>query len=310
MKTIIIVNPAAGNGNAAKKWNKFKRTALFPHDLVTTQYAGHAQETVTRLRETEEPVLVIGFGGDGTMREIIAGAAGARNLIVGSVAAGSGNDFSRGFYSFKDAESVSRFLMDPSSREQDLGEFADSGFFRFASSSGIGFDAEISAMVNRSLAKKGLNKIGAGKLVYLLYVIRTLFRFQKFGLAVEIDGQEQCFDDVWLATVSNQPYFGGGMKISPNSETGDGRLELTIVSGIPRLKLLLVFGTVFTGTHTRFKEVVQLSSSQFRLKTDRQVYRHIDGDYAGKSPGNEPVEYGVSKSRWNAINNGKKEDVL
>ena len=100
------------------------------------------------------------------------------------------------------------------------------------------------------------------------------------------------------------------MKISPNSETGDGVLKLTIVSGISRLKLLLVFGTVFTGTHTRFKEVIQLSGSQFRLKTDRQVYRHIDGDYAGKSPINEPIQYGVSKSRWNAINNGKKEDVL
>lgn len=310
MKTFIIVNPAAGNGNAAKKWNKFKRTAAFPHELLFTQYAGHAQEAVARLSETDEPVLVIGFGGDGTMREIIAGAAGAPNLIVGSIAAGSGNDFSRGFYSFKDAGSVAAFLREPLSREQDLGEFMDSESFRFVSSSGLGFDAEISTMVNRSLAKKGLNKVGAGKLVYLLYVIRTLFRFEKFDLSVEMDGKEQRFTDVWLATVSNQPYFGGGMKISPNSETDDGVLELTIVSGISRLKLLLVFGTVFTGTHTRFNEVIQFSGSRFRLKTDRQVYRHIDGDYAGKSPVNEPIQYGVSMSRWNAINNGKKEDVL
>ncbi|MDN3450546.1 diacylglycerol kinase family lipid kinase [Planococcus sp. APC 3906] len=310
MKTIIIVNPAAGNGNAAKKWNKFKNTAAFPHELVMTQYAGHAEEAAARLREADEPVLVIGFGGDGTMREIVAGAAGAPNLIVGSVAAGSGNDFSRGFYSFKDAEAVELFLQEPASLEQDLGEFIDSELFRFVSSSGIGFDAEISALVNRSLAKKGLNKVGAGKLVYLLYVIRTLFRFKKFDLAVETDGNNQQFKDVWLATVSNQPYFGGGMKISPDSKTGDGLLELTIVSGISRLKLLLVFGTVFTGTHTRFKEVIQLSGSQFRLTTDRQVYRHIDGDYAGKSPKNEPIHYGISKSRWNAINNGKKEDVL
>ena len=310
MKTIMIVNPAAGNGNAAKKWNKFKRTAAFSHDLLLTQYAGHAQEAVARLREGDEPVLVIGFGGDGTMREIIAGAAGAPNVIIGSIAAGSGNDFGRGFYSFKDADAVELFLQNPVSREQDLGEFIDSELFRFASSSGIGFDAEISALVNRSLAKKGLNKVGAGKLVYLLYVIRTLFRFEKFDLAVEMDGSTQQFKDVWLATVSNQPYFGGGMKISPDSKTGDGLLELTIVSGISRLKLLLVFGTVFTGSHTRFKEVIQFSGSQFRLKTDRQVYRHIDGDYAGKSPVDEPIQYGISKSRWHAINNGKKEDVI
>jgi diacylglycerol kinase (ATP) len=304
MKTIIIVNPAAGNGNAAKKWNKFKTTVSFSHELIITQYAGHACEAVKLLHGSDKPILIIGFGGDGTMREIVAAAAGASNLIVGSIAAGSGNDFSRGFYSFKDADSVEAFLRKPLSQELDLGEFLDSEPFRFASSSGLGFDAEIAALVNRSLAKKALNKMGAGKLVYLLYVIRTLFRFEKFDLAVEMDGNEQQFTDVWLATVSNQPYFGGGMKISPNSETSDGLLELTIVSGISRLKLLLVFGTVFTGTHTRFTEVIQLSGSQFRLKTDRQVYRHIDGDFAGKSPVNKPIHYGISKSRWNAINKG------
>ncbi len=310
MKTIVIVNPAAGNGNAAKKWKNFKKDIQFPYDLVITDCEGHAEQTVKALHDDSEPVLVIGFGGDGTMREIIAGAAGASHIIIGSVAAGSGNDFCRGFYSFKDAASVGLFLQNQSSSQHDLGEFMDSGTFQFASSSGIGFDAEICALVNRSGVKKGLNKIGAGKLVYMLYVIRTLFRFEKFNLSVEMDGVEHRFKDVWLATANNQPFFGGGMKISPDSKTGDGVLELTIVSGISRLKLLLVFGTVFNGTHTKFKEVVQLSGSSFRLKTDRQVYRHIDGDYAGKSPGNEFVEYGVSKSRWNAINKGKKEDVL
>lgn len=310
MKTIVIVNPAAGNGNAVKKWNKFNRDANFPYSLVFTESAGHAKRVVLELREEADPVLVIGFGGDGTMREIIAGAAGATHIVVGSVAAGSGNDFCRAYYSFKDAISVDQFLQEISSCQHDLGEFTDTESFHFASSSGIGFDAEISALVNRSLVKKGLNRIGAGTLVYLLYVIRTLFRFEKFDLVVDIDGAERRFKDVWLATASNQPYFGGGMKISPNSKTGDGVLELTIVSGISRLKLLLVFGTVFNGTHTKFKEVVQLSGGRFRLKTDRQVYRHIDGDYAGKSPENKFVEYGVSASRWNAITNGKKEDVL
>lgn len=310
MKTIVIVNPAAGNGNAAKKWHTFKRDLQFPYELVITEYAGHAQKAVRAYRDDAESCLIIGFGGDGTMREIIAGAAGATNMIIGSVAAGSGNDFCRGFYSFKDAAAVSLFLQGISSSQHDLGEFRDVETYQFASSSGIGFDAEISAMVNRSWAKKGLNKIRAGKLVYLLYVIRTLFRFEKFDLVVEMNGIEQSFTDVWLATANNQPYFGGGMKISPNSKTGDGVLELTIVSGISRLKLLLVFGTVFNGTHTKFKEVVQLSGSRFRLKTDRQVYRHIDGDYAGKSPEHKFIEYGVGASRWNAITNGKKEDVL
>lgn len=35
------------------------------------------------------------------------------------------------------------------------------------------------------------------------------------------------------------------MKISPMSKPDDGKIEVTIVYGISRLKLLLVFATVF-----------------------------------------------------------------
>lgn len=309
MKTLFVINPVAGNGNSLKKWKQFKKALAFPHEIVVTEYAGHAMDLVKSLGSSKHPCLVIGFGGDGTLREVIAGAAGAANIIVGSVAAGSGNDFSRGFYSFRDGASIERFLENPAFSKEDLGEFRDEEICRFASSSGIGFDAEISVLVNHSRAKKALNRIGAGKLVYMVYVIRTLISFQKFGLSVEQDGQKRVFQDVWFAAASNQPYFGGGMKISPASRTDDGLLELTVVHGISRLKLLLVFGTVFTGSHTKFKEVVQLCAKDFHLTADTEVYRHVDGDSAGKTAPGRAMDYGISEKTWKAANNkGKKED--
>lgn len=308
MKTVFIINPAAGNGNSLAKWEQFKKELAFPYETMFTQYAGHATDLVRSLRSTGETCLVIGFGGDGTLREVIAGAAGASNLVVGSVPAGSGNDFSRGFYSFRDGAAIGCFLENPLFSKEDLGELNAPDTWRFVSSSGIGFDAEISVLVNRSAAKKALNRIGAGKLVYLVYVVRTLMGFQKFGLSVQHEGTETAYEDVWFATVSNQPYFGGGMKISPKSKTDDGLLELTVVHGISRLKLLMVFGTVFSGSHTKFKEVVQMSGSGFRLATDREVYRHVDGDSAGKTLAGQEMYYGISEDYWNAANKGKKED--
>lgn len=302
MRTIFIINPVAGNGNAMKKWLKFKETITFPFELAVSRYSGHATELVRELHLSPEPVLVIGFGGDGTLREVIAGAAGAPQVIVGSVAAGSGNDFGRGFHSFEGAGEIEAFVKDPLSSRKDLGEFTDDRPYQFVSSTGIGFDAEISVKVNRSKIKHWLNKIGMGKLVYLVYVIITLLRFRLFQLIVEQDGETIHYDKVWFATVSNQPYFGGGMKISPHSVPDDGILELTVVNRLSRLKLLLVFGTVFSGKHLRFKEVHQLKSSMFSLTADQPVYRHVDGDSAGRTPENRSISYSVSANDWHSVN--------
>lgn len=303
MKTVFIINPLAGNGKALKKWRRFEKTIQFPYEQVVTQFPGHATDIAAGYRE-QQNVLLIGFGGDGTLREIVVGAAGAEELVVGSVASGSGNDFARAYGTFKDAQAIERFLENPFFRREDLGRFANGAGFQFVSSSGIGFDAEISIAVNRSFIKKKLNQLGLGKLVYFLYVIRTFLTFKKFTLTVQTDGTTTIYEDVWLATVSNQPYFGGGMKISPSSKTDDGLLELTVVHHISRLKLLLVFGTVFSGAHTHFKEVSQMSGPEFQLSTDNPVCRHVDGDDAGMSPQNEMVVYAVSHLNWKSINNG------
>ena len=302
MRTIFIINPVAGNGNAMKKWLDFKETIRFPFELAVSRHSGHAIELVRELHSSPEPILVIGFGGDGTLREVIVGAAGAPGLIVGSVAAGSGNDFGRGFHSFADAEEIAAFLNQPVSKRKDLGEFADGESHYFVSSSGLGFDAEITVKVNRSKVKHWLNKIGMGKLVYLVYVIITLLRFRLFNLIVETDGETIHYDRVWFAAVSNQPYFGGGMKISPLSDAEDGILELTVVNRLSRLKLLLVFGTVFSGKHLRFKEVHQFQAAEFLLTADRPVYRHVDGDSAGRTAENRSTRYSISRNNWYSVN--------
>lgn len=303
MRTIFVINPVAGNGNSMKKWLAFKETIRFPFELAVSRYSGHATELVKELHHSPDPILVIGFGGDGTLREVIDGAAGTEKIIVGSIAAGSGNDFGRGFRSFADAAEIAAFLADPESSTNDLGEFTDDGtIHHFVSSSGIGFDAEVSVLVNRSRLKQWLNRIGMGKLVYFFYVIFTLLRFRLFSLTVEQDGETVQYDKVWFATVSNQPYFGGGMKISPHSVTDDGILELTVVNRLSRLKLLLVFGTVFSGKHLKFKEVHQLKGREFSLTADRPVYRHVDGDSAGRTTHKRPISYTVSKHKWHSVN--------
>lgn len=298
MNVIFIINPKAGNGTALQAWRKFSKRLDVPYEHYVTNYPGHAAEIVKHIEGLGQKTLLVGFGGDGTMREIAAAAAGAGGLIVASMPNGSGNDYARAFTSFSTAQELRSFLRNPSTQATDIGELCGNPAQFFVSSSGIGFDAAVARAVNASQAKRWLNKVRLGKLAYYLFVVSTLMTFKTFNLRVETENDSLSYKRVWLATVSNQPYFGGGMKISPASKSDDGLLELTIVHRLPRLKLLAVFGTVFSGSHTGFREVVQLGGKQFRLEADRDVPAHIDGDDAQTAETQRSFEYQVAAKKW------------
>lgn len=301
MKAVFVVNPAARGGRALSRWKAFRKTLTFPFRELMTKGPGHAKAIARGFAAggEKEKVLLIAFGGDGTVHEILAGAAGADHVIVGSVSAGSGNDFGRGYRSFRTAEEIVAYLGGRTAPPSlDLGMVNFGGGFIFVNSSGIGFDAEISRGTGRSAFKPLLNRTGLGKLVYALYTVRALCAFRTFSLEVTADGKQMDYHDVWFATVSNQPYFGGGMKISPESDPADGLIELTVVSRLSRVKLLLVFGSVFFGAHTVFREVDSRKGRQFSLKADREVPLHTDGEDAGDTQPGRPVVFSVRPGAW------------
>ena len=61
------------------------------------------------------------------------------------------------------------------------------------------------------------------------------------------------------------------MKISPDSIPNDQLLEMTVVNKLSRWKLLFIFGTVFFGKHTKFKEVKQFQASDFNMVIHDEV---------------------------------------
>jgi len=304
MEITIIVNPAAGNGKALKRWKGFKKGLDFSFDLKITSKAKEATELTRELTKNKGQKLIIAFGGDGTAHEVIEGAMDSKDCIVGVIGAGSGNDFGRGFNSFKTPSELNRYVRELSgSKKMDIGflQTIQQDYY-FVNNSGIGFDAYVAYQVNKSSIKKFLNKFGLGKLAYTYYLVQTLVTFKRFQLIVESNNQVHKFQNVWFATVSNQPFFGGGMKISPKSIPSDGLIEVTVAHDLSRLKLLLVFVTVFFGAHTKFKEVHQHQSESFTLVTDKIVFRHTDGEFAGRTSPDIKDHFSVQEGKWNITN--------
>ena len=278
---IFIINPMAKNGYGKRVWEKVQKVLQdlgVAYLAFHTEYAGHAIELVDSLaRKAEGKVLtIVAVGGDGTLHEVVNGAAKFTNVKVAFIPSGSGNDFSRGFGTSQDPMNALQEILtthdsDRNATFVDIGkiESKDGQERYFINNTGVGFDATIAYEVNHAKLKKILNYLSLGKLVYVYVLLKELFTFKPATLDITVDGNEYQFDSAWFATVSNQPFIGGGMKISPNASPFDGELDITVVHQLSRIKLLFLFILVFTGKHIGLKEVSTLKGKTVTLKSSK-----------------------------------------
>lgn len=306
MQILFIVNESAGNGKGRKVWLRLQQQLTITYQVAFTEYEGHGQEIAKKwAQQQRDPMLLVIVGGDGTIHEVVSGVVHNENVIIGVVRAGSGNDFARFFPVFHNSSQIEHYVkIAKASTIKDVGivHLGNKQKEIFVNNAGIGFDAHVTKLINTSRLKLFLNKIGLGKLSYAVAVIRGLFRFHRFDVIVRAGKQEWQFQQAWFVAMSNQPYFGGGMKITPAARADDGLVDITIVHGISRIKLLLVFVTVFFEKHTKFKEITFLQGQHFDIIVGAdQVDCHTDGNYIGVVNEETTIHCTVQQNAWQVI---------
>ncbi|WP_461201185.1 diacylglycerol/lipid kinase family protein [Anoxybacillus sp. TBDG-1] len=286
----FIVNPSAKNGKCKKIWGKIERELQRRHihyHVVFTQKQGDGTKLAQQFAEQKhEPFILIAVGGDGTIHEVMNGVATYDHVAVGYIPAGTGNDFARGIkLSTKWNKAFDHIL---SSIKHTGDHLYDIGVFQgikrgiFVNNVGCGFDAQISRKVNLSKWKHILNQLYLGKFVYVFYLLKELFTYQPTAVQLTIDQKQYVFSKVWLVTVANHPYYGGGMKIAPFAQSDDQHFDVVVVDDVSRLKLLALFVTVFWGGHVKMKGVHTFKGKYIHVTSHTALPLHADGEQIGE----------------------------
>ncbi|MFD1019094.1 diacylglycerol/lipid kinase family protein [Thalassobacillus hwangdonensis] len=286
---IVIVNPTAGNGKAMKLFKTIQKDPLFKQKecrTFLTEYEGHGKKIAEQVAEIykEKITSILVIGGDGTLNEVMNGLRHHRSIPVSTIPAGSGNDFSRGIgVKSNSLELFRKLVTRPKSRRCRLGMYTINGRKKlppafFLNSIGIGFDATVALIANKSRYKKILNRLGIGSLSYVLALIQGLSRFEPVALKVIVDGHVSRFEKGFMVTISNHPFYGGGMKIAPTAHIQKPELSVLVIDDISKWKVLFLFVTVFFGKHTRFKEVHLLKGNVITIEAEQRIPIQIDGD--------------------------------
>jgi YegS/Rv2252/BmrU family lipid kinase len=251
-----MYSPSATVSTAAGHIGRLCRELGLEYEIFVTEYPRHACEIVDRER-AEHPDKLLRFyacGGDGTLNEVVQGAAGYDNVAVTVFSGGSGNDFVKIFDDPKAFFDIDR-LLDAEEAAFDLIKCNDDFSLNICS---VGLDARIGTDVSRYKRLPLLHGFRA-------YAASTVVNVVK-GIAepytVVVNGERIEGDQTFIC-VCNGRFYGGGFNPIPEADPADGMLDVLIVKKVSRLEVPGLIGKYKAG---RYKE---LTSVARYIKTDR-----------------------------------------
>ena len=263
---LIVLNPVAGvAGNR-----------VMPEVVATLEEAG-AKVTVVRptsgleaRRRARDAAkgsgydAIVAAGGDGTIREVAAGIAGTE-VPIGVVPIGTGNVLAREIGLRLRVQEIAHTLLAGTVMELQVGRANHEPFLLMA---GAGFDARVSAAVDRRVQRR------VGKLAYLVPTARALLQ-PLDELDVMIDGN--AYRGNWVV-VAIARYYGGSFVLAPKTTIFAAGLCTVLFQARSRGARASQLTALACGRLATRRDVFTVPCERVRIASKVQIPTQIDGD--------------------------------
>ena len=272
-KWAFIVNPVAGGGSAKSLVPEIEKNIKkynIEGEILFTELPYHASE-ISATQAKKGTKFIIAVGGDGTMNEVARPLINNRNVYVGIIPAGTGNDFDQvtGFpVHFKEKEWEIFFRKNVIAL--DVGIVNDKIFLN---GMGLGFDAEVAA---QNYTEDGKVKKG-GPHKYIWHIVKTLLFFKEKRMTVT-NGQGTSETDCFINTISVGRRFAGGFFLTPKAIANDGLLDVCSIKKLNLIQRFRIFLKVPKGEHINDKKVNYYQTSGLEIDFPEKVPYHVDGE--------------------------------
>ena len=290
MKTIVIVNPQAGNGRTEKIWPNIESAlekSIGSFEVLQTTCRGDATDLSRRILK-EDAARIVAVGGDGHLNEVLNGFI-ENDLPVNPearlsfVMTGTGCDFQRSLGISGKWQNAAAKLKDAKVRKIDVGKVTYTAadktqkirYFDNIASFGL------SGAVDHCLEHSRLRNYLGGSPLFLWATIKTVFTHPNQSIRFRInDGPEEEICSR-LGLLANGRYFGGAMHAAPEAELDDGLLDLLMLKEISVAKFLWHLPKIYKGTHLKIPEIFFQKVRKFTAESSEQVILDIDGESPG-----------------------------
>lgn len=286
-RLVLVVNPRAGRGEVGREMPELERrirAGRLDYRIEETEGPGDASRLATEAVQAGER-FVVAVGGDGTINEVVNGLLDedgliADDVVLGVVAAGSGSDFVRTFGLPDQVTTGARHLLGEHTYPIDVARitYRDGGEDRsryFLNAAQVGLGAQV---VRRAATlPQGL---GRGRL--FLGFWRTVMGYRVSNLHVRADRRE-FRGRAHSVVLANGQFLGGGMRVSPRSYPGDGKLDVQVSTG-PKSQTFTILPKVYRGEHLPDPQITEMLGAEIVVESDRPIPVEADGEPLGETP--------------------------
>lgn len=289
-RVLVVVNPAAGRGRAARLWPQVAnalRAAGVDFEAATTRAP---QEAIALAeRAAADHAAVIAAGGDGTVHEVANGLlrAGGRGTraALGVLPLGSGDDFAKLIPPeaavggrAQDWQAAVAVIARGATRGFDAGrieaETADGAKAQryFVNGMDVGFGAQGAA--NAAAMPVWLK----GRAAYFGALAKTLLEVPRLRLTVGYDDAPPETREAAIAAVMNGRCFGSSFWVCPAAQSDDGLLDVMLAGALGRAAILALVPRVMRGRHVTHPRVRMLRARRVTLASDAPMALEADGE--------------------------------
>lgn len=275
----IIINQQSRNSDAAFK------TLLLELPNYTDNFELHITDNIDQLEKIINNLktyidpndLVVIVGGDGSLNQSVSFLEKYQlENDIGYIPSGSGNDFAR-YHNIpeKTEAAIAHLFQIKEPKTLSIIHATQGEQEHYAVNSlGLGIDGLVNQMIRINSRKKSL-----GKSSYISGVLSAFKNQKKFPLTLKVDEGTYTFDNVQLALVANNPYFGGGIKIVPQADGTDDLLEVVIGDNVSAGNLLAILSRVLINkSHLSHPKLHSFQTKKVALFTESEEYAQKDGE--------------------------------
>ena len=274
MTHLFIINPAAGSRNRTADYSevihRLCRERGLDYDIRVSTAPGECRRFAREAAETGREYRLYACGGDGTLNEVVQGAAGFDNVAVTVFSGGSGNDFVK---IFDDPEAFFHLerLLDAQESTFDLIRCNDDISLNICS---VGLDARIGTDVSHYKRLPFLHGFRA----YAVSTVVNLFKGISEHYVVEVNGERYDGHQTFVC-VCNGRFYGGGFNPVPEADPTDGELDVLLVKKVSLLQVPAVIGKYKNGRYKQLPKLVRhLKTKAIRIICDQPTPVNLDGE--------------------------------
>lgn len=267
----LIINPNSGassNKRLISGFRAYLEQKGYRTHWQLTQSLEHGCQLAQQAAADPDCAVIVGAGGDGTIREIVHGLSGSQKPLL-ILPCGTENLLANELGYDVKLETVIRAFEHGQLRPLDLGK-ANSQ--HFTSIAGFGFDGKVVHRVHT------IRKGHISHLTYFWPIWRTFWDYDFAPMKVTVDGKP-FFEGKGLVFIGNISRYAIGLQILKNADYSDGLLDVCVMECGSCWRLLRHAACTVLKRHLRSKSTFYAQAKTIRIESPVSgIPTELDGD--------------------------------